>query len=400
MMDGQQKPEMTLIVDTQTETIPEPDDKVQALASVSDTVFTTSLGGRVRKTTQMFTFTQAKSDEADAFLPPVGKGIKVRNMQFVRNNVEALGKKQQEMIKQLYSIMFGRRFQQKNVKVIKEHILDFSGVIEQDEKSREHLIDKMGKWKLIFVHEVMDFLAVDRSKKSFDEEGKLLNKEVLLERLADWLYNPQETKLGGKKAVIAAKKAKQKANKRAKATKKSEIEPAKKSEIEPAKKKRRITKKKDVAVKEDEGENDHEATKSELSSDFEESKKTIVQKRKVARRSKKSHIVERGNDNNESENETNSFAEKDELQPAPDLQNEANLFDKEEAKTKTEVLDADVCNKIRDIITHGNAEELTEKKIVQQLSADLGRDVTAQKNDELYVSSFKFSLFSSHIMIG
>ncbi|CAI5716023.1 unnamed protein product [Peronospora destructor] len=361
MMDGQQKPEMTLIVDTRTETIHESDDKVQALASVSDTVVTTSLGGRVRKTTQMFTFIQAKSDEADAFLPSVGKGIKVRNMEFVRNNVEALGKKQQEMIKQLYSIMFGRRFQQKNVKVIKEHILDFSGVIEQDEKSREHLIDKMGKWKLIFVHEVMDFLAVDRSKKSFDEEGKLLNKEGLLERLADWLYNPQETKLGGKKAVIAAKKAKQKANKRAK----------------PEEERNRA--REEERNREDEGENDHEATKSELSSDFEESKKTIMQKRKVARRSKKSHIVERDNDNNESENETNSSAEKDELQPAADLQNEANLFDKEEAKTKTEVLDADVCNKIRDIITHGNAEELTVKKIVQQLSADLGRDVTAQK---------------------
>ena len=59
------------------------------------------------------------------------------------------------MIKQLYSVMFGRRFQQKNVrlpafiiiavggltvsclvqmKVIKEHILDFSGIIEQNEK--------------------------------------------------------------------------------------------------------------------------------------------------------------------------------------------------------------------------------------------------------------------------
>ena len=36
---------------------------------------------------------------------------------------------------------------------------------------------------------------VDRPKKSFDEEGKLLNKESLLERLVEWLYNPQETKV-------------------------------------------------------------------------------------------------------------------------------------------------------------------------------------------------------------
>ncbi|UIZ21498.1 hypothetical protein KXD40_000524 [Peronospora effusa] len=371
MMDEQQKPATTLIVDTETETIDKPTDHGQAFAVVSDTMCTTSLSGRVRKTTQMFTFTQAKNDEADEFLPPVGKGIKVREMEFVRNNVEALGKKQQDMIKQLYSIMFGRRFQQKNVKVIKEHILDFSGVIEQDEKSREHLIAKMGKWKLIFVHDVMDFLAIDRSKKSFDEEGKLFNKEGLLDRLVDWLYNPQKTKLGEKKAVIAAKKAKQKANKRVKA--------AKKSENEPAKKKQRTTKKKDVAVEEDEGENDHEATESESSSDFEESKQPIVKKKKVTRRLKKSRIVESDNDNDESENEKNSSAEKDELQPVADLQDEVDLVDEEEPKFKTEVLDADVRSKIRDIITHGNAEELTVKKIVQQLSADLGRDMTAQK---------------------
>ena len=86
-LDGQQKPKPILIVDTATEMTHQLDDNDQALASVFDTKFTTSLGGRVRQTTQMFTFTQAKSDEVDEFLPPVGKGIQVRNMTFVRNNV-------------------------------------------------------------------------------------------------------------------------------------------------------------------------------------------------------------------------------------------------------------------------------------------------------------------------
>ncbi|ETI32378.1 hypothetical protein L917_19955 [Phytophthora nicotianae] len=359
--DEPQKPETELTVDAQAETTNQAPVSGSSAAS-------TSLGGRVRKATQTFTFTQAKSDEPEEFSPPVGKGVKVRDMEFVRSNVEALGKKQHDMIKQLYSIMYGRRFQQKNVKVIKEHILDFSGITEQDEKSREQLVAKMGKWKLIFVHEVMDLLAVDRSKKSFDEEGKPHNKEALLDRLVDWLFNPQVTKLGEKKAAIASRKEKQKANKRAKKTKN-----AKKSESEPAKKKRKTTKKKAVAADdEEEEEDDREVTESEgdeSSSDFEEAKKP-TKKRKVTRRPKKSRVVESDNEDDE--------AEKDEAQPAAE-QGEVNAADKEESKPETEALDADVCSKVRNIIAHGNAEELTVKKIVRQLSADLGRDMSSQK---------------------
>ncbi|KAI9998677.1 hypothetical protein PInf_003263 [Phytophthora infestans] len=368
--DEPQKPETELTVDAQAEAIN------QAPASGSS-VTSTSLGGRVRKSTQTFTFTQAKSDEPEEFSPPVGKGVKVREMEFVKNNVEALGKKQHDMIKQLYSIMYGRRFQQKNVKLIKEHILDFSGIIEQDEKSREHLVAKMGKWKLIFVHEVMDLLAVDRSKKSFDEEEKPHNKEALLDRLVDWLYNPQVTKLGEKKAAVTARKEKAKSNKRAKKAKN-----AKKSDGEPAKKKRKTTKKKAVAADEEEDEeDDHEGTEfegDESSSDFEEAKK-VTKKRKTTRRSKKSRVVESDNEeDNEDDNEKVESADNDEEQPAAEPE-EANAADKEESKPETETLGADVCSKVRDIIAHGNAEELTVKKIVRQLSADLGRDMSSQK---------------------
>ncbi|GMF50036.1 unnamed protein product [Phytophthora fragariaefolia] len=98
-----------------------------------------SLGGRVRRTTQKFTFAQAKGDEPEEFAPPAGSGTKLRDMEFVCSNVraegggasrfeavlteswgalalqvEALGKKQLDMIKQLYSVMYGRRFQIKN----------------------------------------------------------------------------------------------------------------------------------------------------------------------------------------------------------------------------------------------------------------------------------------------
>ncbi|KAG6578056.1 protein dek [Phytophthora cinnamomi] len=367
------EPHKPLSVDPQAETPAE----AQAPASGSSAASSTgaSLGGRVRRTTQKFTFAQAKGDEPEEFAPPAGKGVKVRDMEFVCGNVEALGKKQQDMIKQLYSVMYGRRFQQKNMKLIKEHILDFSGVIEQDEKSREHLFAKMGKWKRIFVHEVMDLLAVDRSKKSFDEAGKPHDKEALIDRLIDWLYNPQETKLGEKKAAIAAKKEKQKANKRAKKAKKA-------SESEPAKKKRKTTKKKAaVADEEEDEENDHESTESEgeeSSSDFEEGDKKPTKKRKATRRPKKSRVVESDDeDDDEGEKDNNAAADKDEEQPAAEPEEESAVAKKEEPET--EPLDADVCSKVRDIIAHGNAEELTVKKIVRQLSADLGRDMSSQK---------------------
>ncbi|CEG38889.1 protein dek [Plasmopara halstedii] len=407
-IESAQMPESTLTVDSQ-------DD-----ATISSLALSTSLGGRVRKTTQMFTFSQTKSDDPDVFSPPVGKGIKLREIEFIADNIEALGKKQVDMIKQLYNIMYGRRFQQKNVKVIKEHILDFSGIIEQDEKSREQLMAKMSKWKMAFVHEVMDLLAVDRSKKSFEEQGKSHNKETLLDRLADWLYNPQATKFAEKKAAIAAKKEKQKMNKRAK-----KIKATKKIDSEPAKKKRKTSKKKTVADS-DQEKDELEVTESEdeeSSSEFEEMKKP-TKKRKIVKRPKKSPIVESdGEDDSQDEKMSDATADTDEKQsedekqpqsekqptsveptiaeesiakksateskePAVDARDSDKSSDKvgkskgdanEEAKSNTKTLDADLCSKIRDIIAHGNAEELTVKKIVRQLNADLGRDFSAQK---------------------
>ena len=47
----------------------------------------TTLSGRVRKIAQVFTFTRVKSDDAGEFTPPVGKGVKVRDVEYVRENV-------------------------------------------------------------------------------------------------------------------------------------------------------------------------------------------------------------------------------------------------------------------------------------------------------------------------
>lgn len=50
----------------------------------------TSLGGRVRRTTQKFTFAEAKHEEPDDFTPPAGRGTKVRDIPFVGDKVGGL----------------------------------------------------------------------------------------------------------------------------------------------------------------------------------------------------------------------------------------------------------------------------------------------------------------------
>ncbi|KAI9921643.1 hypothetical protein PsorP6_000808 [Peronosclerospora sorghi] len=288
MTNESMAPKTSLSVDLIQEKSSPLDENAPVRTPTSPSPLTTSLGGRVRKTTQVFTFTPIKSDEADEFSPPAGKGVKIRDIEYVRHNIEALGKTQSEIIKQLYSIMFGRRFQQKNC--------------------------------------------------------------------------------GEKRAAIAAKKAKQKATKRVKAAKKAAGEPAKKKRKTMKKGKRASEDEDDRAVTESEGE--------EESSDDSEEGKQKYSKRNTTSRSKRLYVEESESEDDGKEKDTKTeHVEKSEtLVPAiPDDAVE------EELDSGTRALDGDVCSKIRDIIANGNAEELTVKKIVQELSHQLGRDMSAQK---------------------
>ncbi|KAG7381246.1 hypothetical protein PHYBOEH_011111 [Phytophthora boehmeriae] len=373
---------VALSVDPQAEEAQQPTEETQT-PTTSSPSNGTSLGGRVRRTTQKFTIVEPKSDDTEDFTPPVGKGTKLRDIPFVRSNVEALGKKQEEMIRQLYSVLFGRRYQKKNMKVIKEQLLEFSGIPEQDEKSREHLEAKIGKWKVVFVHEVMDLLAVDRSKKSFDDEGKPQDKESLIGRLIEWLYDPKKTTVADKKMAAAerAERAeKDKARRKTQVAKTKEKAAKKAGAKKPATKKRKTNKKVVAEDDDEEGSEETESEAEESSSDFEESTKASKKRRKVTPRSKKKAIEE-------SEGEDEGDDAKDEIdvsaagsEKGAEASKDAEpKEDSKEDDGKAEPLPADVCDKVRDIIANGNAEELTVKKIVRQLSADLGRDMSTQK---------------------
>lgn len=72
-----------------TETGDSPREEAAATAPATPTESGTSLGGRVRKTTQKFTFVEAKHEDADEFTPPAGSGAKLRDIPFVGDSVRA-----------------------------------------------------------------------------------------------------------------------------------------------------------------------------------------------------------------------------------------------------------------------------------------------------------------------
>jgi hypothetical protein len=74
-----------------TETGDSPREEAMASAApATPTESGTSLGGRVRKTTQKFTFVEAKHEDPDEFTPPAGSGTKLRDIPFVGDSVRAL----------------------------------------------------------------------------------------------------------------------------------------------------------------------------------------------------------------------------------------------------------------------------------------------------------------------
>lgn len=97
--------------------------------------------------------------------------------------------------------------------MIKEHILDFSGIpeAEQSPKAREMLCGKVARWTRSFVLEILDVLGVERSKKSFDDADQPFDKDALMNRLVDWLYDPQEKAAAGKTKALSTPSTKKRA---------------------------------------------------------------------------------------------------------------------------------------------------------------------------------------------
>lgn len=353
----------------QTEQEIEAEAEEQTAQAVTETVVT---GSRVRRTIQKFGFTETKDDEEEEFKPPVGPGVKLSEMEAVAERISHMGKKDAETIKSLYSIMYNRRFQQKNIRTIKEHILEFSGVPDADDKVRQQLAGKMGRWMRNYVQDIMDVLGVDRSKKSFDEENKPFDKEALINRLVEWLCNPQESAAAKRSSATAtkkksptaktAKKAAKTAKPAATGTKRKTAAAAKKG---PAKKTKMAAAKEEDDATESEVEEEEVEEDDNDDSDFddEDGKKKTKKGKKTTKRAPKTKAAKEEGDDDEEETDESMEPE----------------VDAKEEEPKESDLGEDVQAKVKDIIAKGDAEQLTVKKIVRQLSEDLGQDFSTKK---------------------
>ncbi|KAJ0400274.1 hypothetical protein P43SY_006114 [Pythium insidiosum] len=141
----------------------------------ADATSATTPSGRVRRTTQKFGFDEKQNDEEEEFKPPVGSGTKVKDMEVVSEKISHMGKKDAETLKSLYNIMYSRRFQLKNMRSIKEHILEFSGIPNGDDKVRQQLVQKIGRWMRSYLQDIMDVLGIVRQLSS--ELGKDLSSQ-------------------------------------------------------------------------------------------------------------------------------------------------------------------------------------------------------------------------------
>ncbi|OQR88905.1 hypothetical protein THRCLA_10034, partial [Thraustotheca clavata] len=149
---------------------------------------------RARKAVDSFVVAEnVKKDEE--FRVPEGPGVKVRDIPQLQETIMKCTKKNAEILAKLYQVMFGRRYSAGIFKSVKEHILDFNGFAAFDdekerEKFRDELAVKLCRGTRGFIEEIMDFLHIDRSRKSFTDKNLEHTKDELVFRIIDWLESP------------------------------------------------------------------------------------------------------------------------------------------------------------------------------------------------------------------
>jgi hypothetical protein len=141
---------------------------------------------RVRKTVDAFD--PAGPREKKNLVIPEGKGQKLEDMPRVVANFKNVTWSDPHL-KMLYTIVFGRG----QKKDFKSHLLQFNGLVYSEggeEEEREKIKLKMYKLMLPDLKEVMDLCDIDRSAESFGKKATP-DKEMLCDRLLEWLENPK-----------------------------------------------------------------------------------------------------------------------------------------------------------------------------------------------------------------
>ncbi|KAF0717534.1 Aste57867_2242 [Aphanomyces stellatus] len=285
------------------------------------------------------------------FVVPEGPGTKLRDIDYLGEKISKCGKRDAELLKMLYQVMFSRRFSLGVMKEAKQHILDFSGFVtlgndDEKEKFRDDLAIKLCRGTVGFVDVIMDFLHIDRSKKSFVDAGAQGSKDDKVERIIDWLSSPTATDVKVKSSTKPKKAKKTKA-----ATSKEKKTPA--------------SKKKMAAATADDAETDDEEN--------DEKPKKKAPKRKseakdgAAKKKTKKTAAPKPADEGETESDNEDFEEM------------ARKAEERLKKKKKLPLPDDIQAKVKQIVTEGDVETLTLKAVMDALTADLKVDVTPHK---------------------
>ncbi|KAG5191016.1 hypothetical protein JKP88DRAFT_261875 [Tribonema minus] len=175
--------------------------------------------GRAGKATEAGV-TRCKHDDGNALkkLHPIAFGRAGKATEYVRRRAShgvtlQIGacKHDNDGLKKLHTIAFGRAGKATEVKA---NLKQFSGLVYTGDaaKERERYTARIGKWMLSTLKDCMDLLDIPRGIHAFPElDGKSPPKEKLVERLVEWLENPQPSGKKRKAPKAAKKGAKKKA---------------------------------------------------------------------------------------------------------------------------------------------------------------------------------------------
>ena len=139
--------------------------------------------------------TQTPQKIVEEWTPPVGKGMAMKDLEHCAKYINKLVRND-ERLQALHKIFYGRRGLKAT---IKPNCMNFSGLVYDDHRTRESVVEKLYQWTAPMLKLVMDLFGIDRSSTT-----GAVDKEGLAGRFCDWLESPSV----GKSKKAAAKQTK------------------------------------------------------------------------------------------------------------------------------------------------------------------------------------------------
>eukprot|EP00638_Chattonella_subsalsa_P017379 CAMPEP_0117831592 /NCGR_PEP_ID=MMETSP0949-20121206/9189_1 /TAXON_ID=44440 /ORGANISM="Chattonella subsalsa, Strain CCMP2191" /LENGTH=568 /DNA_ID=CAMNT_0005672835 /DNA_START=208 /DNA_END=1914 /DNA_ORIENTATION=- len=333
-----------------------------------------SLYGRKRKSVErMKTVESFTKEEVDI---EAGKGLALQDIEKVAANIKKENKTSL-VLKYLHQLCFGKVPKQATVK---QNILGFSGIVYppgEEEFYRAKSVEKGLKFPLKTVKDMLDLLDVPRGKAVFGEVA--ITKDKLINILVDFLEQPAES-AKPKKVVKKTEKAK--------TPKKSTTPKRKKKEKEegPVKKKAKTTSKK--KPKKDSSKKEKAKKKKlgiQVASPDQNPKNTTKPKASSVDKEMKKYF----SSDSEDDNESAPLSKKVDVSDDEDMPLSEKFKKKEEdsdgvssdSDDEVSITNDQLKKHMGQLLSSGNFEELTLKKIRENLEDHFGVNLEERKDD-------------------